>query len=78
LVIKALWYGFFEVLEKVGDNAYKLILAQYMCIYSVVNVKKLKLCEFSMLYKETDWKVLPTREDLAPKDKEKLEEDEIL
>jgi hypothetical protein len=31
-----------------------------------------------MLYKEIDGKVLPTIEDLAPKAKEKLEEDEIL
>jgi hypothetical protein len=28
--IKALWYGPFEVLEKVGDNAYKLSLPPYM------------------------------------------------
>jgi hypothetical protein len=47
--IKALRYGPFEVLEKVGDNAYRLILPQYMHIYSVVNVDNLKLYEPSML-----------------------------
>jgi hypothetical protein len=40
---KALQYGRFEVLEKVGDNTYKLSLPPYMCIYSLVNVENLKL-----------------------------------
>jgi hypothetical protein len=50
--IKALQYGPFEVLEKVGDNAYRLSLPQYMCIYSLVDVKNLKLYDPSMLYQE--------------------------
>jgi hypothetical protein len=37
--IKALQYGRFEVLEKVDDNAYILILPPYMCIYSIVSWK---------------------------------------
>jgi len=41
--IKALKYGPFEILEKVGDNAHRLNLPTYMCIYSVVNVDNLKL-----------------------------------
>jgi hypothetical protein len=52
--IKALWYGPFEVLEKVGDNAYRLSLPPYMHIYSVVNVENLKLYEPSMLDQETE------------------------
>jgi hypothetical protein len=51
--IKALWYGPFEVLEKVGDNSYRLSLPPYMCIYSVVNVENMKLYEPSMLDQET-------------------------
>jgi hypothetical protein len=47
--IKALWYGPFEVLEKVGDNAYRLKLPLYMHIYLVVNVENLKFYEPSML-----------------------------
>jgi hypothetical protein len=39
--IKALWYGPFEVLKKVGDNAKGLSLPPYMRIYSVVNVDQL-------------------------------------
>ena len=41
--IKALWYGPFEILEKVGDNVYRLILPTYMHIYLVMNVDNLKL-----------------------------------
>jgi hypothetical protein len=47
-------YGAFEVLEKVGDNSYKLNLPPYMRIYTVVNVENLKLYEPSMLDQETD------------------------
>ena len=47
--IKDLWYGPFEVLKKVGDNAKGLSLSPYMCIYSVVNVENLKLYNPSML-----------------------------
>jgi hypothetical protein len=47
--IKVLQYGLFEILEKVGDNVYRLSLPPYMCIYSVVNVENLKLYEPSML-----------------------------
>jgi hypothetical protein len=49
-----MWYGPFEVLEKVGDNSYRLSLPPYMCIYSVVNVENLKLYEPSMLDQETE------------------------
>ena len=52
--IKSLWYGPFEVLEKVGDNSYRLNLPSYMCIYLVVNVKNLKLYETSMLDQEVE------------------------
>jgi hypothetical protein len=41
--IKDMKYGPFEVLEKVGDNTYKISLPPYMYIYSAVNVDNLKL-----------------------------------
>ena len=56
--IKALWYGPFEVVEKVGYNAYRLGLPPYMCIYLVVNVDNIKLYEPSMLDQEE--KVIPS------------------
>jgi hypothetical protein len=47
--IKALRYGPFEVLEKVGNNVYRLGLPPYMCIYLVVNVENTKLFKPSIL-----------------------------
>jgi hypothetical protein len=52
--ITALWYGPFKVLDKLGDNDYRLSLPPYMHIYSVVNVKNLKLYDPSMLDKEEE------------------------
>ena len=50
--IKALRYGPFEILEKVGDNSYRLSLPPYMHIHLVVNVDILTLYEPSMLVKK--------------------------
>ena len=74
---KALWYGPFEILEKVGDNANQLSLPPYMCIYSVVNVENLKLYEPSMLDQEEEY-VLPSMEDLAPDAQAELTIDTVL
>jgi hypothetical protein len=63
--IKALRYGPFEVLGKVGDNTYRFNLPPYMCIYSIVNVENMKLYEPSNLDQEEE-KVVPTIEDVAP------------
>jgi hypothetical protein len=74
--IKALWYGPFQVLENIGDNAYKLSLPPYMHIYSVVNADNLKLYEPSMLdYEEEE--VLPSIEDLGIDAQVELEEETI-
>ena len=72
--IKALSYGTFEILEEVGDNAYRLSLLPYMHIYSVVNVENLKLYEPSMLEREEE-QVLPSVEDLAPNTQATFTED---
>ena len=60
-----------------GDDAYKLSLPRYKCIYSVENVENLKLYEPSMLDPEEE-KVLPTIEVLAPNAQEELAKDEVL
>jgi len=75
--IKALRYGPFEILEKVGDNAYRLDLPPYMCIYFAMNVENLKLYEPSMLDQEEE-QVLLFVEDLAPDVQAELIEDTIL
>jgi len=56
--IKDLRYGPFDILEKMGDNVYRLNLPPYMLIYSVVNVENLKLYEPSML--DLEEQILPT------------------
>lgn len=43
--LKPIFYGPFNILEKVGNNAFKLDLPSYMQIYSVVNVENLILYE---------------------------------
>jgi len=52
--IKSMWYGHFEVVEKVVDNSYRLSLSPYMHIYLVMNVENLKLFEPTMLDKEEE------------------------
>ena len=73
----ALRYGPFEVLRKVGDNAYQLSLPPYMHIYSVVNMDNLKLYKPSMLDQEEE-QGLPFAEDLALDAQVELTEDTIL
>jgi len=50
--IMSLRYGPFKILENVGYNAYRLILAPYMFIYLVVNLESMKLYESSVLEKK--------------------------
>jgi hypothetical protein len=61
----------------VGDNSHILNLSPYIYIYSIVNVKNLKLYESSILDQEEE-KHLPSIEYLAPDSHEELEEDTIL
>jgi hypothetical protein len=48
----------------VGDNSYKLNIAPYMHIYSIVNVENIKLYKPSMLDQEEEH-VLPSIDELA-------------
>jgi hypothetical protein len=64
--IKSPRYVSFYILEKVDNNAYRLSLAPYMCIYSVVNVGNLELYKPSMLNDDEEGHVLPFIENLAP------------
>jgi len=47
--LKPIRYGPFRILEKVGENAFRLDLPTYMHIYSDVNVDCLRLFEPSMI-----------------------------
>ena len=41
--LKPILYGPFRILEKIGENEFKLDLPSYMKIYSIVNVENLRL-----------------------------------
>ena len=47
--LKPIRYGPFKILEKIGENAFRLDLLACMHIYSVVNAKNLKLFEPSLV-----------------------------
>jgi hypothetical protein len=44
--------AFFYILEKVGDNSYRINIHPYMHIYSVLNLENMKLFEPFMLDQE--------------------------
>lgn len=76
--LKPIRYGPFEILEKIGTNAFHLNLPPYMQIYSVVNVENLKLYEPPMIFNEEANIQVPSVDDLAPEYVSELPEDVIL
>ena len=43
--MKPIRYGPFKIIDKIGNNAFRLDLPPYMQMYAVVNVENLKLYE---------------------------------
>ena len=76
--LKPIRYGPFEILEKIGTNAFCLKLPPYMQIYSVVNVENLKLYEPPMIMDEEANVQIPSVDDLAPEYMRELQDDVIL
>ena len=76
--LKPIMYGPFEILEKIGTNAFRLNLPPYMQIYSVVNVENLKLYEPPMILDEDISVQVPSVDDLSPEYMSELLEDVIL
>ena len=64
--LKPIRYGPFRILEKIGENAFRLDLPTYMHIYSVVNVDCLRLFEPSMIEDPEEQSQLPSIDDLLP------------
>ncbi|GJR07842.1 retrotransposon protein, putative, ty1-copia subclass [Tanacetum coccineum] len=75
--LKPIRYGPFRILEKIGENAYKLELPALMELYFVVNIDKLQLFEPSMLDDEPG-ESLPSVDDLVTGQDAVLEEDTIV
>ncbi|XP_057873122.2 uncharacterized protein LOC131079237 [Cryptomeria japonica] len=76
--LKPIRYGPFEILEKIGTNAFRLNFPPYMQIYSIVNVENLKLYEPPMIFDEEANIQVPLVDDLAPEYMSELPEDVIL
>ena len=76
--IKPIRYGPFEILEKIGTNAFHLNLPPYMQIYSVINVENLKLYEPPMIMDEEINIQIPSVHDMAPEYMNELQDDVIL
>jgi len=76
--LRTIWYGPFTILEKIGNNAFRLDLPIYMQMYSVVNVDNLKLYEPPLIMDTDDMGTVPTVDDFAPEYLDELLEDIIL
>ena len=76
--LKPIHYGPFKILEKIGNNAFKLDLPPYMQIYSVVNVENLRLFEPPLIYDQGEHVQLPSIHDFSPEYLNELQQDLIL
>jgi len=76
--LRPIRYGPFTILEKTGDNAFRLDLPAYMQMYSVVNIGNLKLYEPPLIMDTEEVSQIPTVDDFAPEYIDKLPKDIIL
>ena len=76
--LKPIRYGPFKILDKIGENAFRLDLPAYMQIYSVVHVENLRLYEPSLIEDPEEQIQLPSIEYLLPEYLNELQEDTVL
>jgi len=76
--LKPIRYGPFKVLEKIGENAFRLDLPTYMHIYSVVNAENLRLFEPYLIEDPKEQIQLPSIDDMFPEYLNEMQEDTIL
>ena len=76
--LKPIRYGPFRILEKIGENSFRLDLPAYMHIYSVVNADRLRFFESSLIEDPEEQSQLPSIDDLLPKYLNELQEDTVL
>jgi hypothetical protein len=76
--LKPIRYGPFKVLEKIGNNAFRLDLPPYMQMYAVVNVENLKLYEPPLIDDQGEHVQIPSIDDFSPEYLTELHEDTIL
>ena len=76
--LKPIRYGPFRILEKIGENSFRLDLPVYMHIYLVINADCLRLFEPSMIKDLEEKSQLPSVDDLLPEYPNELQEDTVL
>ena len=64
--MKPIRYGPFTILDKVGNNDFRLEFPPYMPMYSVVNVENLKLYEPPMIVDQDVQVQAPSVDTFAP------------
>ena len=64
--LKPIRYGPFRILEKIGNNAFRLDLPSYMQIYVVVNVENLRLYEPPFIEDQGENFQITSIEDFSP------------
>ena len=75
--LQPIWYGPFTILEKIGNNAFRLDFPIYMQMYSIVNVENLKLYEPPLIMDTEEVGTVPTVDDFALEYLDELPEDII-
>ena len=64
--LKPIRYGPFNIMEKIGNNTFRLDFPPYMQIYSVVNVENLRLYEPPMIIDQEENVYIPSIEYFSP------------
>jgi hypothetical protein len=76
--LKPIRYGPFKIVDKIGNNAFRLDLSPYMQMYAVVNVENLKLYEPPLIDDQGEHVQIPYIDDFSPEYITELQEDTIL
>lgn len=76
--LKPIRYGPFRILEKIGENSFRLDLPVYMHIYSVINADCLRLFEPLMIEDPEEQSQFPSVDYLLPEYLNELQEDTVL
>jgi hypothetical protein len=76
--LKPIQYGPFKIIDKIGNNAFRLDLPPYMKMYAVVNVENFKLYEPPLIDDQGEHVQIPSIEYFSPEYLTELHEDTIL
>jgi hypothetical protein len=76
--LKPIQYSPFNIINKIGNNAFRLDLPPYMQKYAVVKVENLKLYEPTLIDDQGEHVHIPSIDDFSPEYLIELHEDTIL